>query len=110
MPFRNPQGYARRFERHQEHGFEHKDVAFGDPRISPSVERDTFTCGHRQEIVHVHPLSKPEDVGFMCKQCMQLICKSCLEELIKTGKCIPFEKRIEKIEHQERMRIAYTGG
>ena len=105
MPFRKPQGYARRFDNH---GQEHKDLAFGDT-IAPSVERDTFTCGHCSRIVHVHPKDRPEDIGGLCKVCFGLICPPCVGLLIKHG-CTPFIKKIEAIEHRERMKLSYTGG
>lgn len=109
MPFRRPQGYARRFNNHQEHGFGHQDLAFGEKIMAPSVERDTLTCGHCSRIVHVQPLSRPEDVGGQCRVCMALICYPCYLRMAKYG-CEPFIKKIEQIEHQERMKLIYTGG
>lgn len=108
MPFRKPQGYARRFDLHKEQGHDHKDIAFGEQIMAPSVERDTFTCGHCSRIVHVHPKDRPEDIGGLCKVCFSLICSPCVELLIKEG-CMPFIKKIEAIEHQERMKLSYDG-
>ncbi len=109
MPFRNPQGYARRFNNHHLQGHEHKDLAFGDAIMAPSVERDTFTCGHCQCIVHVHPNDRPDDVGGYCKICTSLICPSCVTLAMKFG-CSPFLKKLEAIEHRERMLLSYLGG
>ncbi len=109
MSFRKPQGYARRFDHYQEQGHEHKDLAFGEQIMAPSVERDTFTCGHCSRIVLVHPKDRPEDIGGLCKVCFGLICPPCVGLLIKYG-CTPFIKKIEAIEHQERMLLFYIGG
>ncbi len=109
MPYRKPQGYARRFNLHQEQGFDHKDLAFGEQIMAPTVERDTFTCGHCQRIVHVHPKDRPEDIGGLCKVCYSLICPGCCTLLLAEG-CQPFIKKVEEIEYRERMKLSYTGG
>ena len=108
MPYRKPQGYARRFDLHREQGFDHKALAFGDMIMAPSVERDTFTCAHCQDIIHVHPKARPEDVGGLCKACMGLICPACVTRAQKYG-CEPFIRKVEQIEHRERMLLSYLG-
>lgn len=108
MPFRNPQGYARRFNNYQAQGHSHKDIAYGDVLMAPTIERDTFTCGHCQFIQHVHPKDRPEDVGGLCKVCDSLICPKCLTRFAKHG-CEPFLKKLEIIEHRERMLLSYLG-
>lgn len=67
-----------------------------------SQEYDTFTCGHKNEIVRVK-------VGMVneaprCLTCMRRICLSCQREANLTLKCIPFEKRLEAMESRDRTR------
>lgn len=57
------------------------------------VESDTFTCGHCNKIQRVKPMSRPEDIGGLCKQCMTLICTECLG-----GQCDPFEEKLRRHE------------
>ena len=74
---RKPQGYAVLYD--------------GDGAIA---ERDTFTCGHCNCVVHVKPQADPADVGGLCKCCMTLICPRC----VQTGVCDPLEKKLERQE------------
>ena len=72
-------------------------ATWADPE-KPLVESDTFTCGHCNKIVFVPPKCDPADLGGMCKSCMKLVCPSCNN----IGRCIPFEKKLEKIEARDR--------
>lgn len=74
------------------------------------TERDTFTCGHCNNIVIVPPKANPSDLGGMCKSCMKLICPKCTALWNRTNKCTPFEKQLEKIEARARfLRSAGLG-
>lgn len=58
------------------------------------AECDTFTCGHCNSIVHVPPRAAPENIGGMCRQCVKLICPTCVD----LGVCVPFERQLERME------------
>ncbi len=76
---RNPQGYAHWFN--------------GDIGVS-DVERDTMSCFHCNVITFLDPFISPEDMGGMCKICMKLICKVCVD----LGVCDPLENKLERQE------------
>lgn len=61
------------------------------------IEQDTFTCAHCNRVVFVKPQSDPADLGGLCKQCMGLICPSC----VGRG-CDPLEKKLERAEARDR--------
>lgn len=61
---------------------------------APTIEMDTFTCAHCQQVRHVKVKERPEDVGGLCKMCMKLICPGCVDKAI----CDPFEKKLEREE------------
>lgn len=63
-----------------------------DPQVSqPYQQCDTFTCGHCQYVVFVPPRQAPTDIGGLCKQCMTLICPTCVERMV----CVTWEQMIE---------------
>lgn len=53
------------------------------------VSYDTATCGHCNNLFAVRG-KRPEDIGGMCKECMKIICPSCVDK-----GCTPFEKKLE---------------
>lgn len=61
-------------------------------------EQDSFTCCHCSRVVTVLPRQRGEDLGGLCKQCMQLICPQCVGKLT----CDPWERKMEKIEARDR--------
>jgi len=61
-------------------------------------EYETFTCGHCGAIVKVPHRAAPEQLGGICKLCMSMTCAKCVE----TGKCDPFEKKLERMEDRTR--------
>jgi len=65
---------------------------------------DTITCGHCQVITPVQPFGDPADIkyGGKCKMCMRLICRTCYEKFINGDGCDPFEKKLDRIEAQDR--------
>lgn len=67
------------------------------------TEYDTFSCGHCSAVKHVRAKERPEDLGGLCKQCMKLICPSCVDD----GRCTPLEKRIEEMEERDFWRREY---
>lgn len=72
---------------------------------APAKECDTFTCAHCQFVVLVHAKEDPAKLGGFCFPCAKLICKDC----VKTGRCEPFEKQIEKMEKRDRLLSAILG-
>ena len=70
-----------------------------DPNVAaPFQERDTFTCGHCQYVVFVPPQANPADIGGLCKQCMTLICPTCVGRMV----CVTWEQMIEMQEAKGR--------
>ena len=64
---------------------------------------DCFTCAHGNEIVIIKHGNRVEDEGGdFCVRCGKLICKGCAEEMQRTLKCVPFERRLEKMESRDR--------
>jgi hypothetical protein len=63
-----------------------------------SVEHETFTCAHCSAVVLVRVKAPAHELGGMCHQCDAMICSSCSA----TGKCEPFEKKIEAYERRHR--------
>lgn len=57
-------------------------------------ELDTFSCFHCGRVIHVKPKIDPASLGGLCKTCMKLICPDC----VTSGKCDPFEKKLERAE------------
>lgn len=62
------------------------------------LEYDSFTCFHCQQIMMVKPRQKPEDLGGLCKVCMQLICPACVGKMT----CDPWQKKMERMEAKDR--------
>jgi len=73
---------------------------------APTVEKDTFTCGHCNRVVVVEPACDPSAMGGFCRLCMTHICETCAGE----GGCEPFEKKLEAMEARDRLRRAASGG
>lgn len=68
-------------------------------------EMDTFRCNHCHRIVIVKPLRPPEDLGGLCKICMDYLCKSCVEkaERAPAGRgCVPYERQMDEASARER--------
>jgi len=82
---RNPQGYAKWFN--------------GDMGVS-DVERDTFSCSHCNMVNYIKPFQDPTDLGGLCKICMKLICKFCVD----SGTCDPLEEQLARMEVQGESR------
>ena len=76
-----------------------------DP-FGPTIEIDTFTCGHCNRIKYVKPKEKPEDIGGLCKVCMKLICGDCVD----TGKCDPLEEKLKREESRNEVLRSYGIG
>lgn len=64
---------------------------------------DTATCGHCNSVFHVSARMRPEDIGGLCKTCMQAICPRCLDK-----PCTPWEKRMEEVEKAIQRRRVVT--
>ncbi len=65
-------------------------------------EQDTFTCGHCNAIVPVLP---GQVDTFSCKKCDSHICNGCAAVLAATLKCVPFEKKLDRVERAARNLI-----
>lgn len=65
-------------------------------------EADSFTCHHCQRIVFVKPRCSPSDAGGWCSICAKLICSPCLGRMSRGGGCVPWEKKMEKMEARDR--------
>lgn len=92
---RNPGGYA--FITNPSPGKIHLDGGRVEFACEGVTEYDTFSCRHCGSVRHVRPKERPEDLGGLCKQCMGIICPSCLDE----GQCTPLIKRIEEEEERD---------
>lgn len=81
----------------------------------PRLEFDTVTCAHCQQVVRVKAgtaatvyfVRRPtgelaEEGGAFCRVCMRAICLNCHE----TGRCTPWERRMERSESRDRLRRA----
>ncbi len=75
-----------------------------DPNAGTVKERDTFTCFHCNNIVIVEYKADPESLGGFCRLCMKNVCKNCLGQ-----GCLPFEKKLEQMEAQDRFRRSLEG-
>ena len=89
---RNPQGYATL-----------TDSASPLRDTKAMQECDTFTCGHCNHIIHVPPKADPSVVGGLCKQCMTLVCSSCVNKMI----CTPWELQMQIMEARYAARRSY---
>jgi hypothetical protein len=67
-----------------------------------TYETDTFTCCHCNRVIHVKPRTPMDEFGSMCRNCMKMVCPKCA-----AGACVPFEKKLEQMEHRDRMLRSY---
>lgn len=63
-----------------------------------TVEQETFTCGHCNNVIRVPHRANPDDLGGMCRICMSMVCGPCVEK----RECDPFEKKLKRIEDRSR--------
>jgi hypothetical protein len=64
-------------------------------------ETDTFSCGHCGRITHVQPMVDAADVGALCKKCMKVVCRKCVNEGRRTGlSCDPVEAKLARWEKE----------
>lgn len=79
---------------------------------APIVERDTASCCHCNAIIFVKPGTgatvyvepqrqgpDKEEPGASCYRCMKAVCLACHAK----GRCLPFERKIERQEARGRM-------
>ena len=76
-------------------------------------ELDTFTCGHCQYIVDLHPLQHGKTIGLnsangWCFSCDMPLCPNCANRLELYG-CEIWEKQMEEIEARDRLYRAALG-
>lgn len=72
-----------------------------------SVEHETFTCAHCQQLTVIPHRATPDELGGRCNQCDAMVCKDCVQR--DKGRCTPFEKRIAEYEARMRFRAAAGG-
>ena len=66
-------------------------------------EAPAYTCRHCQAVVVLNPKrNRPREY---CRRCAHLICDSCAEERVLTGKCRTFEQLIDEQLNRCTMRI-----
>lgn len=79
-------------------------VDFGQGRVEHMragvLETDTFSCGHCGRITAVRAFTDAADVGALCKKCMKVVCRKCVNEGRSTGtvSCDPLEAKFERLE------------
>lgn len=66
-------------------------------------EHKTYTCEHCNKVVIVKHKMRPDDMGGHCRICDGLLCPLC----VSTGKCDPFEKKLEAWEHKQMSLKSY---
>lgn len=59
----------------------------------------TITCSHCQRIVSYSTRQELDERADICLTCMALCCLPCKEQ----GGCTPWEKKMEQMEHRDRM-------
>lgn len=71
-------------------------------------ETDTYTCGHGfcgGRVVSVRPGEDPTNTGALCKKCMKIVCRHCVNLGRQQGiTCDPLEAKIERAEARDRLR------
>ncbi len=70
-----------------------------------TIERDTLTCSHCNNVFFVEPGQSAADAGGWCLQCMKPICSGCAEK----RECVPFERLLEQQEARDRLRRQIAG-
>lgn len=68
-------------------------IIITDPNAR-TVEIDTITCCHCQQIVTVKPGQDASDAGGFCRLCFEHTCGPCADH----GVCTPFEAQLERME------------
>lgn len=61
-----------------------------------TFEVDTYTCIHCEHVIHVKPGAIPEELGSMCRNCMEMVCPGCAP-----GPCIPWLKKLDMAERRD---------
>lgn len=74
--------------------------------VANSIEQETFTCGHNQEVVKVPHGAKLEDLGVFCHRCFRPVCIACARVMAMTLRCRPFEVLLERAEARARLLAA----
>jgi hypothetical protein len=68
-------------------------------------EVETFTCGHCSRVILVEHGAQlgQAGVGEFCLPCMSPICCGCNEEMVKTGKCVPLQKKLDAMYSRDQL-------
>lgn len=67
------------------------------------TEADSFTCAHCNKVTLVHAGEKASELGGFCRLCDKHICANCVD-----GPCVPFEKKLQRIEEQARRQREFS--
>lgn len=86
-------------------------IDFGSGRVeymsSGIFETDTYSCGHCNRVTTVRPRTDAADVGALCKKCMKVVCRQCVNLGRKYNlTCDPLEAKLERSEARDRLRRA----
>lgn len=68
------------------------------------LEMDTFTCSHHNGIVHVPAGTVLDSISAICFGCQKRICRACEKRRKMTGRCDEWERQMDALEKQERIR------
>lgn len=73
--------------------------AFLTDRLTGDIikERDSFTCPHCSQIVHVQPKADPNEIGY-CHKCNKPICKWCQWKLARGAPCKTWEAKVAELD------------
>lgn len=64
-----------------------------------TFETDTVTCGHCGGVTTVAPFrDAADDVGALCKKCMKVVCRHCVNNDRNALACDPVEAKLERWE------------
>lgn len=71
-------------------------------------ETDTVSCGHCSGSATVKPKQDAADVGALCKKCMKIVCRRCVNHGRQTGiSCDPIEEKLRRSEAREAALRSY---
>lgn len=81
----------------------------------PDKEGDAFTCRHCNTLVFMPRKDGPalnpgQPLNFgWCGRCDANICGPCCDEMGRTLKCVPFERKLDIVEGRARFRRSLEG-
>lgn len=64
---------------------------------------ETFTCAHCNSVFEFRDSSGRFKPPTMCAREHKPLCPPCANEANRTGKCLPFERELERIERRDKL-------